>query len=452
MKTYAKWKIHLFETKYSQAASGWLAPLLGIGLAIYDISEAVKNYKNGDHSTTAVYGIVPSLVFLGTSLMALGASIVSFAAGTSAVPSLFTAAVYIIGTTFYTIGHAWKGVLEIDRISDQISMSGLETARQIQRVIFGLGINEEFTKASNDKEWNMHRLKIGIQHMEKNTDIRNFISSAACYDIREKQFAPCTNIKIDLREKSSELGKDILDLTLQIGGRQPLIIIGKHQKITVEGSRGTLAEISMKHINRIRVGTQVGNDRLKVYCNIKNIDVVENMKNIYDGYPMRMGLNGEDCYYNLTITLRGYVNISSIAKYDGYKDDVKVKLYHNGTEISVHMNHGADSLEIAFKDGITINYSNGSFYTNQLFPKSKARLWADFNRIINLCKEFGIKFQAYSERDQEFFTLKNESIQFYNSFEMNFSIFDVHDREEDSFSQPKQVITLSLLGPCASQV
>uniref|UniRef100_A0A915I8W8 Uncharacterized protein n=1 Tax=Romanomermis culicivorax TaxID=13658 RepID=A0A915I8W8_ROMCU len=118
------------------------------------------------------------------------------------------------------------------------------------------------------------------------------------------------------------------------------------------------------------------------------------------------------------------------------KNDMKIKFYHNDTEIFIHMKKGAESLELSFGDGISIKYGNGYFYTNQLFPKSKARLWYDYNRIINLCNKLGIKFRAYSERDQESFTLTNETIQF-DLLEMKLSIFETSDKENPPVKQIK---------------
>uniref|UniRef100_A0A915HER2 Uncharacterized protein n=1 Tax=Romanomermis culicivorax TaxID=13658 RepID=A0A915HER2_ROMCU len=173
-----------------KAADGFLVPLLGAGLAIYDIRAAVQNYQNGDHSSMAVYNIASSFVFLATSLMSLGASIVMLANGLSAVSPIFSAAVFIVGTAFYIIGHVWKGRLEIERISDRISMSEWEKVRQYTRIILGRGIYNEFIQASNDKEWNKQRLKDDIKYMEKNTGIRNFVTSAGCYDVDQTEFGP----------------------------------------------------------------------------------------------------------------------------------------------------------------------------------------------------------------------------------------------------------------------
>uniref|UniRef100_A0A915IAK9 Uncharacterized protein n=1 Tax=Romanomermis culicivorax TaxID=13658 RepID=A0A915IAK9_ROMCU len=173
-------KVYVTDQSYAihQAASGVIIPLFSAGLAIYDIHAAVENYENGDQSAIAIYGIASSVVFLVTSLMSLGVSIVMFAKGAAAVSPMLSVAIFIVGTAFYIAGHIWKGYTELERISNQISMSGWEKTRQYTRLVSGYGIFEEFIRTSNDKEWNMQRLKDGIKYMEANSEIRSAILKA----------------------------------------------------------------------------------------------------------------------------------------------------------------------------------------------------------------------------------------------------------------------------------
>uniref|UniRef100_A0A915IA59 Uncharacterized protein n=1 Tax=Romanomermis culicivorax TaxID=13658 RepID=A0A915IA59_ROMCU len=409
-ENFIGWKISLVQSVGFKATSQFALPIASVVLAIHDIRSAVESYRSGDHSALAVFNIVSSSVSLATSLMSLAINVISVAVASSTFLSAFSTAIFVVGTLFYYAGHVWKAYIHIEGINEKIGLTGWEKAVEYMGSISGRGINPKF--GNLDLVGDIRAIKEHLGYVKERTgykpgntpltkdleetDGTDYMSTFFCTDAfgisrqnanrspeditqywlhgnstvyassdtinvfqlsggekctifggqKANTFVLASEFKQGVIE-GSELEMDVLILAFTLRGTQPRFILGKGDVVSAKRIKTTVSEVIIKYIDKIIIGSEVEYDDVHIFCDLKTVVVTGNKK-----IPTKILLTGEDCRYDLTLMLREYVNVTSIAKYGkiNYKFD-SLTVFHIGSEdqqsVKIKCNSGYNAVLVS---------------------------------------------------------------------------------------------------------